>query len=102
MLVGSRNEALGMVGLEAIAAGALLVAQRSTGYAAIIDPDRYEGLLFDKDEPAAVIADRVLTAIDDYPRYEAAARRKAAASFDARHVVERLGSLWADVRALRR
>ena len=40
VLVGSRNEALGMVGLEALAAGCLLVARRSAGYACIVDESR--------------------------------------------------------------
>ncbi len=43
VLVGSRNEALGMVGLETLAAGGLLVAQRSTGYECIINPGALGG-----------------------------------------------------------
>ncbi|HTV02225.1 MAG TPA: glycosyltransferase family 4 protein, partial [Luteitalea sp.] len=98
VLVGSRNEALGMVGLEALAHGLLLVAHRSTGYEAIIDPSRHEGLLFDDEEDADAVASRVLAALDQFPRYAHAARRKAAASFDAAHTARRLTGLWQELR----
>jgi glycosyltransferase involved in cell wall biosynthesis len=101
VLVGSRNEALGMVGLEALAAGALLVAHRSTGYAHIVDPARGEGLLFDEHESAGAVAARVAAALDDLGAHATAARRKAAEAFDARATVRRLRSLWDQVAARR-
>lgn len=101
VLVGSRNEALGMVGLEALAAGALLVAQRSTGYEAIVDPSRQEGLLFDRDEPAADVAARIAEALRDAATYARHGRRKVESRFDARETAASLTRLWRDVAALR-
>ena len=97
VLVGSRNEALGMVGLETLAAGGLLVAQRSTGYECIIDPARSEGLLYDSHEPASVVAASIVAALGEFPTYSANARRKAAASFDARDSAAHLSRLWREV-----
>ncbi len=97
VLVGSRNEALGMVGLEALAAGCLLVARRSAGYAAIIDESRAEGLLFEGSDDASLIAARVFTALGDRERFAANGRRKVETTFDARMTAQRLLALWHDV-----
>lgn len=94
VLVASRNEALGMVGLETLAAGRLLVAQRSSGYAEIIDEEANEGLLFDRDETPSDIAARIAGALASYGRYADAARRKARTHFDARLCVARLARIW--------
>ena len=94
VLVASRSEALGMVGLEALAAGRLLVAQRSSGYEAILDPHAGEGLLFEREEPAVRIAARIDEALATYAAYADAARRKARTHFDARACVARLTSIW--------
>ena len=102
VLVGSRNEALGMVGIEAIAAGALLVAHRSIGYAHIVDPVRREGLLFDESESAADVAARVDEALAAVDAYAAAARGKAAEAFDARATARRVRALWIELGARRR
>lgn len=101
VLVGSRNEALGMVGLEALAVGALLVAQRSTGYEAIIDPSRHEGLLFDRDEPSADVAARIAEALREAVTYARHGRSKVESTFDARDTAASLTRLWRDVAALR-
>ena len=97
VIVGSRNEALGMVGLEALAAGALLVAHRSTGYASIVDPSHLEGLLFDSEEPAADVAVRIVEALARRESYVVNGRRKVSACFDARDTANRLMELWRDV-----
>ncbi len=98
VLVGSRNEALGMVGLEALAAGCLLVAQRSRGYASIVDEPRGEGVLFDADEPAADVAVRAHRALDDAAGHAERGRRKVESAFDARVAADRLAALWRDLR----
>jgi len=97
VLVGSRNEALGMVGLETLAAGGLLVAQRSTGYECIIDASTPDGLLYDSDEPASRVAERIAAALQDFGRYSVNARRKAAACFGASESAARLSRLWREV-----
>ncbi len=99
VLVASRNEALGMVGIEALAAGCLLVAQRSTGYAVIVDASRGEGLLFDADEEPSAIAARILPALAEAASFAVAAKRKVESAFDARTTAHRLTSLWQDLAA---
>lgn len=94
VLVASRNEALGMVGLEALAAGVLLVAQRSSGYVEIVDQEAGEGLLFDRAEPAASVAARIDAALATPDAYAGAARRKARTHFDARQCASRLSRIW--------
>jgi glycosyltransferase involved in cell wall biosynthesis len=101
VLVGSRNEALGMVGLEALAAGALLVAHRSAGYECIVDPAKKEGLLFDAQEPEADVASRIVEALQDHEAYAVSGRRKVATDFDARDTAARLARLWTEVAAAR-
>ncbi len=98
VLVASRNEALGMVGLEALASGALLVAHRSSGYEAIVDPARHEGLLFDHRESADGIARRVADALRQAPVYRRHARRKVVRAFAARDTAARLERLWRSIR----
>ncbi|MCC6164392.1 MAG: glycosyltransferase family 4 protein [Acidobacteria bacterium] len=97
VLVGSRNESLGMVGLEAMATGALVVAHRSTGYESLIDPEQQEGLLFGASERAANVADRIVAALRERDRYIANARRRVERDFDARIAAERLNALWRDL-----
>jgi glycosyltransferase involved in cell wall biosynthesis len=97
VLVGSRNEALGMVGLEALAAGCLLVARRSAGYAAIVDESCAEGLLFEGTDSPALVAGRVVAALGERARFIAGGRRKVEAAFDARDTARRLVALWHDV-----
>ncbi|AMY09064.1 Spore coat protein SA [Luteitalea pratensis] len=97
VLVGSRNEALGMVGLEALAAGCLLVARRSAGYACIVDESRDEGLLFDGSDAPAVVAARIVEALGERERFAVGGRRKVESTFDARNTAERLLALWRDL-----
>jgi glycogen synthase len=99
VLVASRNEALGMVGIEALAAGRLLVAQRSTGYESIVSPDQHDGLLFDRRESAADVAIRIEAALADISTYAQAARQTATARFDAAITAGRLRRLWATLAA---
>lgn len=99
VLVGSRNEALGMVGLETLAAGALLVAQRSTGYESIIDPSKSEGLLFDARDTASDVALRIVGALRDHAIYAANGRVKVETCFDARDSAGRLSRLWSELAA---
>ena len=99
VLVASRNEALGMVGIEALAAGRLLVAQRSTGYESIISPDQHDGLLFDRRESADAVAIRIEAALADVSTHAQAARTTAAARFDAAITATRLRRLWATLAA---
>lgn len=101
VLVGSRNEALGMVGLETLAAGALLVAHRSTGYEHIVDPAKKEGLLFEAEEAPAGVAGRIVEALREQGTYAVNARRKAEAAFDARDTAARLSRLWDELCAAR-
>jgi len=97
VLVGSRNEALGMVGLEALAAGCLLVAQRSTGYESIIDETNKEGLLFEPGEPASAVAARIVDALGECPVYARNGRAKVESRFDARDVARQLSQLWSEI-----
>lgn len=97
VLVGSRNEALGMVGIEALAAGCLLVARRSAGYTCIVDESRGEGLLFEATDSPALIATRIVAALGQRERFVAGGRRKVETSFDARASAQRLVALWRDV-----
>lgn len=99
VFVGSRNEALGMVGIEALASGSLLVAQRSAGYEAIVDPARHEGLIFERDETAAQVAARVAEALERAAEYARHARRKAETCFDATTTAARLLELWRSLGA---
>ena len=94
VLVGSRSEALGMVGLEALAAGRLLVAQRSVGYAEIVDETAGHGLLFDRDDDPGDIATRIRAALASWPAISARAHRAARTHFDARTCAARLTHLW--------
>lgn len=97
VIVASRNEALGMVGLEALASGALLVAHRSSGYEAIVDPACHEGLLFGHREPADRVARRVAGALRQASLYRRHARRKVARAFAARDTAARLDRLWRSI-----
>jgi glycosyltransferase involved in cell wall biosynthesis len=99
VLVGSRNEALGMVGLEALAAGCLLVARRSDGYACLVDEARGEGLLFEGTDAAAAIAARIVEALGEREQFAVSARRKVETTFDARRTAERLVMLWRELAA---
>jgi glycosyltransferase involved in cell wall biosynthesis len=99
VIVASRNEALGMVGIEALAAGRLLVAQRSTGYESIVSPDQRDGLLFDRRESASDVATRIEAALGDGSAYAQAARRTATERFDAAITANRLRRLWATLGA---
>ncbi len=99
VLVGSRNEALGMVGLEALAAGCLLVARRSAGYSAIVDEASAEGLLFEGSDSAAAIATRVAAALSEREHFAASGRCKVETTFDARRTAARLLALWHDIAA---
>ena len=99
VLVGSKNEALGMVGLETLAAGGLLVAQRSTGYECIIDPAQREGVLFERDDAPEAVARRIIAALDDFETYSTNARRKAAECFDVLTCAARLSRLWHELSA---
>jgi glycosyltransferase involved in cell wall biosynthesis len=101
VIVGSRNEALGMVGLEALAAGCLLVARRSAGYACIVDESKSEGLLFDGSDAASIVAARIVQALAERERFALNGRRKVETHFDARDTAERLVSLWRDLAARR-
>ena len=100
VLVASRNEALGMVGLEALAAGCLLVARRSAGYACIVDESRHEGLLFDAADAPAEIAARIVAALDERDRFAVNGRRKVETTFDAGQTAQRLLALWREVATL--
>jgi glycosyltransferase involved in cell wall biosynthesis len=102
VLVASRNEALGMVGLEALAAGCLLVARRSAGYACLVDESRGEGLLFEGTDAPASIAARIAAALDDRQRFGLAGRRKVETTFDARATALRLVALWRDLASAHR
>jgi glycosyltransferase involved in cell wall biosynthesis len=99
VLVGSRNEALGMVGLEALASGALLVAHRSTGYEHIVDPSKKEGLLFEAHDSASDVALRIVDALQDHLTYATNGRRRVEVAFDARQTAARLSRLWDDIAA---
>jgi glycosyltransferase involved in cell wall biosynthesis len=97
VLVGSRNEALGMVGLEALATGCLLVARRSDGYSCIVDESRQEGLLFEGTDPPSVVASRIVAALDVRNQFVSNGRRKVETTFDARVTAQRLVALWRDL-----
>jgi glycosyltransferase involved in cell wall biosynthesis len=97
VIVASRNEALGMVGLEALAAGCLLVARRSAGYACIVDEPRGEGLLFDAADEPALVAARIVAALAERERFAVNGRRKVETTFDARETAQRLLGLWRDL-----
>ena len=73
-----------MVGLEALAAGCLLVARRSAGYACIVDESRDEGLLFDGTDAPALVAARIVEALGERERFAVNGRRKVESTFDAR------------------
>ncbi len=74
-----------MVGLEALAAGCLLVARRSAGYACIVDESRDEGLLFDGSDAPALVAARIVEALGERERFAVNGRRKVESTFDARN-----------------
>ena len=97
VLVGSRNESLGMVGLEALATGCLLAARRSAGYTHIIDESRGEGLLFEGTDAPSSIAARIVTALGERERYALYGRRKVETTFDARVTAQQLLALWRDL-----
>lgn len=104
VLVPSRDEALGMVGIEAMAAGKLLAANRSSGYVELIR-DGMDGVLFSPRDSAEAISRAIVAVLDDVSTRESvqrSARARARETFDASLSAERLGRLWQELSSRRR
>ena len=95
VLVPSRWDGLSLALLEAMAAGAAVVATRVSG-ASVLDG---VGLLVPPDDPGALAAaaDRLLAHPDERARLGAAARARAVERFDVRRSVAATLDLWREL-----